>query len=95
MSTHLDREDITGFEERGGSRTGADLERESGGAEEGELYGLEDGQNLLLLSGEEVFPGDRPRGRGGGSVAAKVFLREDDGGDSALGSVPGGDSAAL
>jgi len=51
----LNWEDVTRIEECGGARTGSDLEREGGGTEEGELDGVKDGLNLLLLGGEDVF----------------------------------------
>lgn len=69
---NLDGENSAGFEESGGTRTSADLERESGGAEEGELNGVEDGLNLLPLGGNELFSGGRPAAAAGG-VAAVVL----------------------
>ncbi|CAL5356724.1 unnamed protein product [Camellia sinensis] len=56
---NLDGENSTKFEESRGTRTSADLERKSGGAEEGELNRVKDGLNLLPLDGNEVFSGDR------------------------------------
>lgn len=40
-----------------GTGPGADLEREGGAVEEGEIYGLEDGLNLLSFSSEQTLPG--------------------------------------
>lgn len=45
----------------GGPGAGADLEREGGGVEEGELQGLENGVDLLPLGGDQVLPGERSR----------------------------------
>jgi hypothetical protein len=42
----------------GGPGPGADLEREGGGVEEGELHGLENGVDLLPLGGEQALPGE-------------------------------------
>lgn len=43
----------------GGPGPSADLEREGGGVEEGELHGLENGVDLLPLGGDQALPGER------------------------------------
>ncbi|GMQ03107.1 hypothetical protein CsSME_00049043 [Camellia sinensis var. sinensis] len=65
---NLDGENGAGFDESRETRTSADLERESGGAEEGKLNGVENGLNLLSLDGDKVFSRGRLAGGGGGSV---------------------------
>ncbi|CAL5399511.1 unnamed protein product [Camellia sinensis] len=66
---NLDGENSARFEENEGTKTSVDLERESGGAEEGELNRVEDGLNLRPLGGKEVFSGGRPAGGDGGMAA--------------------------
>nr|GMC59863.1 ADP-glucose pyrophosphorylase small subunit 2 [Ipomoea batatas]GMC82145.1 ADP-glucose pyrophosphorylase small subunit 2 [Ipomoea batatas] len=65
------------------------------GAEERGIYRVENGLNLLSLGRDEAFPGDGGC-CGDGSWIARVcldvVLREDDGGDTALGSIPHGNS---